>query len=71
MKRTTLRISPELHQALAVVAKDDQRSLNAEIVFAIQELLRKCSKRRHQTQKREKEFGTRFSQVEPAKGSDK
>ena len=57
MKRTTLRIDDKLHQALVAAAKEDRRSLNEEIVFAIQELLRKRSKQAQRLRKQEKETG--------------
>ena len=55
MKRTTLRIDDELHQALVAAANEDRRSLNEEIVFAIQELLRKRRKQAQRLQRQERE----------------
>ncbi len=51
MKRTTLRIDNNLHQAITLAAKEDRRSLNEQIVVAIQDHLRKRSKRRQRAQK--------------------
>jgi hypothetical protein len=50
MKRISLRVEDEVHQALATVAKEDRRSMHEQIIVAIQEHLRKRSKRLQRAQ---------------------
>lgn len=39
--RITLRLVPDMHRKISVIAQNDKRSLNAEIEFCIQEIIKK------------------------------
>ncbi len=54
MKRVSLRIEDDMHQALVDAAQEDRRSMHEQIIVAIQEHLRKRSKRLRQAQKKVK-----------------
>lgn len=45
MKRTSLRLSDELHEQAAAAASEDQRSLNFVITAALQDFLRNRARR--------------------------
>jgi hypothetical protein len=54
MKRISLRVEDDVHQALVAAATEDRRSMHEQIIVAIQEHLRKRSKQLQRAQKQRK-----------------
>ena len=57
MKRISLRVEDDVHQTLVDAAHEDRRSMHEQIIVAIQEHLRKRSKRTKRSQDQGKREG--------------